>query len=491
MQTEPNYLSHTPWVVLFLLLLLALPAAAQRSTLQPTVLYPGENVITVSSPAGIRSVRVETDSGSAPFFQARKTGIIGGCPTEREIEFTVNTATRPIIVFVVVEKCDGSAPDRLQIGLNNTWNLDEVLFPDAEVGEEVCRPFQVRLDGVGIGPGAGTFLDSVTSPGEGVSLRFSFPPPLAIPRGTTYRYNVCFRADRPGTYKFPVITWIRRDQPAGGYTTYPVADTGVVRVLPKRSDVSVTTIEFAETDTVGLDNPKPVTDPTTFRTIAVPNAVRPPKGKFFVGSYDVIGLIAGYSVADELLLFAGGTPPTPDDWGGVNGDMFGAFGIGAKVGTTLFGKLDLAAGYVFGQSILDREATVGELDSKIRAHVPWASISYGTDDTRASVTGGYTLKRHETWLPNHPTRGDWRDIYDTNAVFLAAGADYRFARHWKVAAETAYMETVNVIPLIVTARYFTNHFAIDLGAVYAGITINEAEPPPIPVFPMLSAVFVF
>ena len=265
----------------------------------------------------------------------------------------------------------------------------------------------------------------------------------------------------------------------------------MVRVLPKRSDASVTTIEFAEIDTVGQDNPKPVTDPTTFRTIAVPNAVRPPKGDFFIGSYDVLGLVAGYSVADELLIFAGGTPPTPDDWGGVNGDMFGAFGIGAKVGTTLFGKLDLAAGYVFGQSILDKEATVGELDSKIRAHVPWASISYGTDDTRASVTGGYTLKRHETWLPNHPTRGDWRDIYDTNAVFLAAGGDYRFARHWKVAAETAYMETVNVIPLIVTARYFTNHFAIDLGAVYAGITINEAEPPPIPIFPMLSAVFVF
>ena len=53
------------------------------------------------------------------------------------------------------------------------------------------------------------------------------------------------------------------------------------------------------------------------------------------------------------------------------------------------------------------------------------------------------------------------------------------------------MQTVDVAPIIFTARYFTNTFAIDFGAAYAGLTLNNAEAPPFPVLPMLSAIFVF
>ncbi len=467
-------------------------AQAQRSSITPGNLYPGENVITVTAPAGVRSIRVVyNDSTTARYVESRKIGLVGGCPTTREVEFTVGAASVPVGLSVVVEQCDGTTVQHA-LALNTVWTLDSVFFPDAEIGEEVCKPFQiVSRGGLTIGGttvGGGINLDSVSSPNENVSFSFSFPPPLLVANGTIYRYNVCFKAEKPGTYKFPVVTWIQRENPAGGYTNYPVADTGYIRVLEKRKEASVSTIEF---DTSGIDNPPVITDPTTFRTIAVPNAVRPKRGKFFVGSYDLLGLVAGYAVADELLLFAGGAPPLPDDWGGVKGDMFGAFGFGAKVGTTFFDKLDVAAGYVYGQSILDKEFTVDELDSKIRAHVPWASISYGTDDARASVTAGYALKNHQTWLVNHPTNGDFREIYDTNAVFVAGGGDYRFARHWKVAVESSYMETVNLIPLIATARYFTKNFALDIGAVYAGLAINGAEAPKIPVVPMVSAVFVF
>ncbi len=168
----------------------------------------------------------------------------------------------------------------------------------------------------------------------------------------------------------------------------------------------------------------------------------------------------------------------------------GAFGIGAKVGVTLFDKLDIAAGYVYGQSILDKEFTEGEVDSRISSHVPWGAISYGTDDARVSVTGGYALKNHQTWFEDHPSFGPWREIYDTNAAFGAIGGDYRFARHWKVAAEGAIMQTVDVVPLIATVRYFTNTFAIDLGLAYAGLTLNGAEAPPIPVAPILSGILV-
>ncbi|MCE2504624.1 MAG: hypothetical protein J4G05_11300 [Chlorobi bacterium] len=454
---------------------------AQRPTISPSVIYPGENVLTISTLSGIRGIRVRIHNPRhAPFVQLRKTGIIDGCPTAREIEMRIEVASEPVLLRVYVETCDGRI-DSVNVRLNDTWNLDEVPFPDAEVGEEVCRPFRIYT-------GRGVYLDSISIPEPQASLRFSFPPPLRIEVGTTYRYNVCFKADKPGIYKFPVITWIQRRQPSGGYTNYPVTDTGVIRVLPKRNTVDLTDIPF---DTMSHNNPVSVTDPTTFRSVAIPNAMIPPKGKFFVGSYDLLGLTGGYSVADELLVFAGVAAPLPDDWGGVNGDLFGAWSLGAKLGTQLFGKLNLAAGCHFGQSTLDKEFTPDQVDSRIIVTVPYAAISYGTDDARVSIIGGYAFKQHKRWFEDHPTWGDTLDVFNKDVEFGAFGGDYRFAKHWKVAGEVAYMKTVDVVPIITTIRYFTNRFAIDVGAGYAGIILNDADMPPFPILPIISGVFVF
>jgi hypothetical protein len=91
----------------------------------------------------------------------------------------------------------------------------------------------------------GVFLDGVTSSEGRITFEFHEPLPTNVLPGTTYRYNVCFHADEPGVYRFPVITWIRRDQPVGGYTSYPVADTGVIRVLPEEER---TMLEILESD---------------------------------------------------------------------------------------------------------------------------------------------------------------------------------------------------------------------------------------------------
>ena len=68
-------------------------------------------------------------------------------------------------------------------------------------------------------------------------------------------------------------------------------------------------------------------DPTTFRTIAVPNAVIPRRGRAMAASYDLVGVMAGYVPIDHVMLLAGGAIPLPDDWGGVNGTMYGAYGL--------------------------------------------------------------------------------------------------------------------------------------------------------------------
>ncbi|MBK8912580.1 MAG: hypothetical protein IPM61_14805 [Chlorobi bacterium] len=97
------------------------------------------------------------------------------------------------------------------------------------------------------------------------------------------------------------------------------------------------------------------------------------------------------------MLLAGGALPLPDDWGGVRGDAFGAYSIGAKGSWEVADKLNVAAGYQVGRSVLDKEATP-ELESSIFFHAPYAAISYGDDSSRVSATLGYVFKRHHTFI---------------------------------------------------------------------------------------------
>ena len=252
------------WIMggVVLLTLIAVDATAQMSSISPEVLYPGENVITVAAPGGVRSVRVEfADSISMRYTEARNLGPIDGCPTATDVEFTLNVASFNVRLNLIVELCDGEVL-RHPLSINTVWNLDEVLFPDALVGEEICRPFRISMTGLGGGPQ--TFLDSVTSTDPRVSFKYSFSPPIGISRGTVYRYNVCFIADKPGTYRFPVITWIKRDNPAGGYMTYPVADTGVVRIVERFPAAELEVIDFEEK---GVEEGQLIIDSATIHSI--------------------------------------------------------------------------------------------------------------------------------------------------------------------------------------------------------------------------------
>jgi hypothetical protein len=223
-----------------------------------------------------------------------------------------------------------------------------------------------------------------------------------------------------------------------------------------------------------------VTDPTTFRSVAVPNAIIPKGGSKVIGVYDFLGLMGSYSLTDNLMVLAGGALPTPDDWGGVRGQMFGAYSIGVKAGLPIADRVNLAVGYQWGQSLFDQQSTQGT-DSKITVRVPYAAISYGDDDSRVSATLGYAYKHHATLS----------EEFDREAGLLAIGGDYRFATHWKVAGEIATMKTLGVVPIIATLRYFSNSYAIDLGVGYVGITTDENAAPAIPLLPVLSGVFVF
>ncbi|HVK39453.1 MAG TPA: hypothetical protein VNA88_13020 [Candidatus Kapabacteria bacterium] len=443
--------------LVFIVLLIPVVLHAQRGRfgVSPPVIYPSQNVITIESPDGLDRVRV---LGSTANVTVAGEGDLD-CPTRHELEVFVSTAHLHAEVVLELTDCRGNAEMR-RLVINTTWRVDTKRIGPVRAGSTPCAMFQIVLD-----PGAApAILDSVSVADPRARLRFFSDLPHRLPTGHTYQYQVCFTTDEPGTYKIPVVTWMRRQYASGGYTTYPVADTGIVIVrLPPEEE------------------PEVAADPTTFRSVAVPNAVIPPAGRFFAGAYDVLGVIAGYSISDNLMIFGGGAIPLPDDWGGVRGQMQGAASIGAKAGLTITEGLDVAVGYQYALSIYDEEATPDVRESQISVHAPWGAISYGDDDSRASLTLGYALKHHTKPLIE----------FDENALIVAAGGDYRFANHWKVAGEIAYMQTLGVVPIVATARYFTDTYAIDAGIGFAGITVGDGVAPAIPVLPVISAIFVF
>jgi|GEM_PF-1000663 len=228
-------------------------------------------------------------------------------------------------------------------------------------------------------------------------------------------------------------------------------------------------------------------DPTTFRTIAVPNAVIPRAGSFVAGSYDLLGLMVGYAPLDNVMILAGGAPPLPDDWGGVNGSMFGAYSIGLKVGVNVTEKLRIGGGYQWGRSMNDREETE-EIDSRITVNIPYLTASYGDDDSRITATGGYVYKRHQTWLDAPFLRFE---EYNADAALASLGGDLRIGDTWKLTAEAIYMGTIGVAPLTLGARLFGRTWALDFAAVLLVIPTGEGDPPSIPVAPLVSYVRVF
>lgn len=223
-------------------------------------------------------------------------------------------------------------------------------------------------------------------------------------------------------------------------------------------------------------------DPTTFRTIAAPNAILPKGGDGFVGSYDLLGLIAGYSITDNVMVLAGGGVPLPDDWFGLNGTMYGAYSAGVKAGLPVTEQIDIAAGYQWARSIYDQDLTES-LESQITVSIPYLALSYGDDDSRFSITTAYAFKEHIT--------NGIGGTFDRNALIISGGGDYRVGERWKVAAEFLSMETLGYLPIMATARWFGHSWALDMGLAFVGITTGETEAPSIPVAPVISLVKVW
>ncbi len=467
------------WFVLFLLS--SLPVSAQGLFgIDPPEVYPGENIVTIRLMSGVREVRCVPVSTTS---NIRIEGVGGapGCPTQHDLRIFIGDPGADVRLHITVIDCNNRRYVDTSVSLNTKWSVNKIRYGTVEQGVEICREFWISSEE------RDTWLDSVTVGDPNVRIVLPTTLPVRIRKGAIYRYQVCFMGAEQGEFDFPVITWMRRDHPWGGFTTYAVADTGGVRVVlpPTISAETSPSTRLPHRDTVRGSDPLPlaqrITDPTTFRSVVTPNAVIPLRGSLSIGSYDLLGLTLGYSVTDNLMVIVGGAPPLPDDWGGVRGESFSAWSAGLKGGMAVGPRWRVALGYQFAQSRYDKEESPA-VDSRITVNIPYASVSHGDDDRRVSLTIGYALKRHVT-----PEEG----AFDRNALFASLGGDVRVGREWKIAGEIVGMETLGVAPIIATARYFGQRWAIDAGIVFLGIETTSGSAPSIPLAPLVAVLIVF
>ncbi|MBC8145863.1 MAG: hypothetical protein H7X80_09765, partial [bacterium] len=331
----------------------------------PSVLYPGRNVVTVKAHAGIDRINI---LAATPNLSVDGDGSLD-CAKSAELEVELARADQTAVLSFELIDCRGRR-EKIDLAINTVWNLETRDFGEVQPGKRVCMMFYIRTQD------QANTLDTVTVPDPRVTLHFFTDLPYRIRVGETYQYEACFQYDEPGIHKFPVITWMRRDSPSGGLTTYPVADTGIVYIP-----------EMVEA---------PATDPTTFRSVVVPNAVVPPQGTLTFGTYDVLGLVASYSVTDNVMINGGVVLPLPDDWVTLHGESSTAMSVGVKFGLPVSDNVDVAAGYQVSTSIYRKDSPPNIYRSEIFVQSPFASISYGDDDSRASLTLGYAFKHHKT-----------------------------------------------------------------------------------------------
>ena len=206
-------------------------------------------------------------------------------------------------------------------------------------------------------------------------------------------------------------------------------------------------------------------DPTTFRAILTPTARSVGKGRGFVGSYDVAGIIAGYGLTDRLTVIGGGA------YVPASGNTTFAATAGGKYEFYRDEKLRGAGGVQMNFS--------GTEESDIFLAASYLTANYGTLDRSVNLTAGYSWRRHS---PSDTTIAP----FTKQALLAGLGGDIRFANRWKVAGEIFYIQDSEFQPIALTLRYFGHRFAID-GGIAADMTPEDG----ITLLPVLSAIWTW
>ncbi|MCE7936041.1 MAG: hypothetical protein DYG96_15825 [Chlorobi bacterium CHB2] len=494
MRTDARYL-----IFLFLLAAIWLGTATQSAaqiSIYPTVLYAGLNSLTIRAPRGVMKVERRQSGVWGPFVTGQESRdlriitspIFARCATSAQFITQVKTISRTVSLHLRVTDCSGET-EEFVISTEYEWRISREDFGKVKPGEVACHEFHVITENHAF------VVDSIVSPSPLFTIKFlQRKPPVKLPENFTYRYQVCFKSNRPGGHKVPMLVYLRRDQPSGGFSNYIVADTAYVSVVGpppspptpprprpvpprprprprprpqpvpvKPPDTPAVRLALA-TPAPQLQQPAPlaiaehhdhiaapqpmaatappeiIIDPAAHRLILGPTGRSVEEGEGFLANYDGAGWLAGYAPVDRLTLLAGA----------LYVPSFINYSLTASAG----GRYEVVrAGAVRAAVGVQGHYSESEI-STIVAASPYASVSIGDDDSRATLSGAYSWRHHS------PT---YEAPFDRSAFIVGGGMDRRIGRHWKAIVEAYWLQDSDYLPLGFALRWFNNRFAVDLG----------------------------
>jgi hypothetical protein len=175
------------------------------------------------------------------------------------------------------------------------------------------------------------------------------------------------------------------------------------------------------------------------------------QGHIFLASYMVAGLQFNYGVTDWLSFNGGG--------------VFAPF-LDPQVLTGTSGiKITPIQTELFGIGV-GLQGVYSEVVKVTRIAFPFVVATYGDDYSHLSLLGGYSMKNEEDSLGLKYTA--------ENALLAVAGA-LRAGDNLKLQAEMFFIDDFDIVPAVISMRYFDESLTIDAGLVFSLFTSGSAR----------------
>jgi hypothetical protein len=191
-------------------------------------------------------------------------------------------------------------------------------------------------------------------------------------------------------------------------------------------------------------------DKRASQTFITPTARAIGEGNVFLASYMVAGLQFNYGITDWLSFNGGGvfapflTPQVMTATTGIKITPFQSehFGIAAGL-----------------------QGVYSEVVKVTRIAFPYVVATYGDEGSHLSILGGYSMKNEE----NDTIK------YTAENPLLAVGGALRAGDNLKLQAEMFFIDEFDIVPAVISMRYFDGSITIDAGLVFSLFTAGNSR----------------
>ncbi len=188
-----------------------------------------------------------------------------------------------------------------------------------------------------------------------------------------------------------------------------------------------------------------VVDPRASQGFIMPNARAIGGGKVFASDYLLAGLQLSGGITDWLSVNGGGVfapfLPTPIATGT----------LGLKVTPFQSELFGVSAGFQGIYSDVLKITKIG---------FPYAVATYGTWESEISVLGGISFKHEQVDTVR-------LGYYNSANSIIGISADARVGENLKAMVELYFISDFDIVPTVVTIRYFQSNLTIDAGVVFS------------------------